>query len=366
MLKLTGTEIDEAFIQGFIYSLYKHKQENPAFPHHGLDLPVQPSALISHLISPYLPVYSPQQAQHYNIKKTSWKTVKKFIKYMQKQGLVKSKDRDGQETVIVDVNFNDRRIQQFVPYKLPSRNVVENAGKPVKKAEPADDGIHDPAVGQTLTIQSLHRPTVKLTPEIFPPLSGNDPRNFYKYSDVSKRLDEYLSSQDPPIISPENKRIILLNEFLIGTVFTSSSSEDKSAIARRKVTRDGLLKRLVEDRTLLAPYHSLTRPGQTEVKPKAGSAPRVTITLERRTGTKTATKVMNLEVFGIIPSLLADELQKKCASSTAVAQAAGATRGIMEIFVQGDQRRAIETALVRRGVKAQWIDVIDRTQKKKN
>ena len=353
-----------------MYSLYKHKEDNPTSAHHGLILPVQPSALVSGLISPYLPVYSSQLAQHYHIKKTSWKTVKKFIKYLQKQGLVKSKDRDGQETVIVDVNFNDRRIQDFIPYKLPSRNIVENAGKPVdsggKKSATSDDG--DPSVGQTLTIRIVYRPTAKLTPTLFPPFSGSDPRNFYKTSDISKRLDEYIASQDPPIISPENKRIIILNQFLRDAIFTSSSAEDKSTSTRGRVTRDGLLKRLLEDRTLLAPYHHILRSGQNpeDVKPKSGAAPRVTVTVERRTGTKTATKVANLEVFGVIPALLADELQKKCASSTSVAQATAAPKGIMEVFVQGDQRRTIETALVRRGLKAQWIDVVDKTKKKKN
>lgn len=329
---------------------------------------MQPSALISRLIAPYLPIRSTQQAQHYHIKKTSWKTVQKFIKYLQKQGLVRSKDRDGQETVIVDLNFNDRRVQQFVPYRLPSRNIVENADKSsVTKDQRVDDNVYDPSVGQALTLYGLYRPTAKLTPDIFPPLSTNDPKNFYKQSEVSKRLDEYLSSQDPPIISPENKRVILLNPFLAENVFSSSSTEDKAAIERGKITRDGLLKRLLEDRALLAPYHSLLRPGQKlgDAKPKSGHVPRITVTVERRTGTKTATKVMNLEVFGIIPSLLADELQKKCASSTTITQAAGALRGIMEVLVQGDQRRAIEKALVRRGVKAQWIDVVDKTQKKK-
>ncbi|BDD59739.1 hypothetical protein MPDQ_002903 [Monascus purpureus] len=363
----TTKEIDEAFVRAFLYALYKHKQDNPSSPHHGLALPVQPSALISSLISPLLPIYSPQQAQYYNVKKTSWKNVKKFIKYLDKEGLVKSKERNGQETVIMDVNFNHKRLEQFVPYKLPTKNAVENAGKPVTSSKKTPDIDGDPSVGQTLTVQTLYRPTGKLTPTLFPALSSTDPKNFYKPSDVSRRLDEYLTCQDPPIISRENRRIILLNPFLTNTVFTSSSSEDKATIARGKVTRDGLLKRLVEDHTLLAPYHAILKSGQTlaDVKPKPGAAPKVIVTVERRTGTKTVTKVMNLEVFGIIPALLAEELQKKCASSTSVSQATGAPKGIMEVLVQGDQRQTIEKALVRRGLKTQWMDVVDKTKKKK-
>ena len=305
--------------------------------------------------------------QWYQIKKTSWKNVKKFIKYLDKQRLVKSKDRSGQETVILDVDFDDRRVDEFVPYRLPSKNVIENAGKSAsnKKAPTTDD--HDPSVGQTITVQNLYRPTGKLVPTIFPALSTTHPDNYYKYPDVSSRLDQYIQSQNPPIVDKGNRRIILLNPFLANTIFTTSSSEDKSTLARGKTTRDGLLKRIVEDHGLMTVHYVILRQGQTvaDVKPKAGTAPKVNVTLERRTGSKTVTKVSNLEVFGIIPTLLAEELQKKCASSTSVTQATGATKGVMEVLVQGDQRRALEAALLRRGLKTQWIDVTDKTKKKK-
>lgn len=333
-----------------------------------MSLPIQPSALIANLTTPYLPIHSPQQAQYYNIKKTSWKNVKKFIKHLHKLQLVLAKDRSGQETVILDVDFDDRLVKEFSPYKLP-KSAGENKGKqqaaPASKKPAAPES--DPSVGQTLTVQALYRPTQKLTPTIFPALSATNPDNYYRYSDVSSRLDQYLQAQSPPIISPQNRRIISLNPFLANTVFASSSGEDKSTLARGMTTRDGLLKRLVEDHSFLAAHHVILRSGQTifDVKPKAGTAPKVYVTMERRTGSKTVTKVHNLEVFGIIPTLLAEELQKKCASSTSVTQATSAPKGVMEVLVQGDQRRALETALTRRGLKTQWIEVVDKTKKKK-
>ncbi|KAJ0425925.1 RNA binding protein Ligatin/Tma64 [Aspergillus carlsbadensis] len=364
----TTKEIDDAFEKAFLYSLYKLKQDNPTTPNHGLSLPISPSALISNMITPYLPIYTAQQTQFYQIKKTSWKNVKKFIKYLDKQRLVKSKDRSGQETVILDVDFDDHRVLNFVPYRLPNKNALESVGKPTaagKKPAATTDG--DPAVGQTLLVQNLYRPTSKLTPTIFPSLGSTNPSNYYKYSDVSNHIDQYTQSQNPPIIDPQNKRIISLNPFLANTIFTTSSSEDRSTLARGKTTRDMLLKRLVEDSTLMAPHYAILKPGQTlsDVKPKAGAAPKVNVTLERRTGSKTVTKVSNLETFGIIPNLLAEELQKKCASSTSVSQATGAAKGVMEVLVQGDQRKALETALTRRGLKSQWIEVVDKTKKKK-
>ncbi|KAL3449430.1 hypothetical protein BJX65DRAFT_272267 [Aspergillus insuetus] len=364
----TTKEIDDAFEKAFLYSLYKLKQDNPTTPNYGLALPISPSALISNMITPYLPIYTAQQAQFYQIKKTSWKNVKKFIKYLDKQVLVKSKDRSGQETVILDVDFDDRRVLNFVPYRLLNKNALESAGKSTAAGKkPATTADGDPAVGQTLIVQNLYRPTSKLTPTIFPSLGSTNPSNYYKYSDVSNHIDQYTQSQNPPIIDPQNKRIISLNPFLANTIFTSSSPEDRNTLARGKTTRDMLLKRLAEDSTLMAPHYSILKPGQTlsDVKPKAGAAPKVNVTLERRTGSKTVTKVSNLEIFGIIPNLLAEELQKKCASSTSVSQATGAAKGVMEVLVQGDQRKALETALTRRGLKSQWIEVVDKTKKKK-
>ncbi|CAG8088993.1 unnamed protein product [Penicillium olsonii] len=365
----TTKEIDDAFINAFVYALYKLKQDNPTATTHALQLPITPSALVANLITPYLPVYTPQQVQFYNIKKTSWKNVKKFMKHLDKLKLVKSKDRNGQETVILDVDFEDQRVQRFVPYRLPSPRALEGtkaSSSEGKKPAASDDS--DPSVGQTITVQNLYRPSGKLMPTVFPALAAGNANNYYKHSEVSSHLDQYLTSQDPPIVSKENRRIITLNPFLANTIFTGSSPEDKSTLSRGKVTRDGLLKRLMEDKALMQPHHVILKTGQTiaDVKPKAGAAPKITVTLEKRTGSKTVTKVVHLEVFGVIPTLLAQELQKKCAGSTSVTQATGAPKGVMEVLVQGDQRKAIETALLRRGLRPQLIEVVDKTKKKKN
>ncbi|KAJ5633773.1 hypothetical protein N7528_001615 [Penicillium herquei] len=365
----TTSEIDNAFINAFIYALYQLKQDNPNFPNHTLTLPVSPSMLIANLITPYLPIYSAQQAQFYNIKKTSWKNVKKFIKQLDKLQLVKSKDRSGQETYIMDVDFGDHRVERFVPYKLPSKGMLDNSGKsaPSDGKKPVATDGSDPSVGQTFNVQTLYRPTGKLTPDIFPALSTTSPKNYYKYAEVSSHLDQYVQAQNPPLVSPQNRRIINLNPYLANTIFSSSSSEDKSTLKRGMVTRDGLLKRIIEDHAFLQPHYAILKPGQTllDVKPKAGASPKAVVTLEKRTGSKTVTKVTNLEIFGIIPALLAEELQKKCASSTSVTQAVGAPKGVMEVLVQGDQRKVVDTALTRRGLKSQWIDVVDKTKKKK-
>ncbi|KAJ5917461.1 hypothetical protein N7466_011015 [Penicillium verhagenii] len=361
----TTSDIDNAFIKAFVFALYKLKLDNPMATNHGLTFPVSPSLLIENLITPYLPIYSAQQASFYNIKKTSWKSVKKFIKHLDKLKMVKSKDRGNSETFILDIDFDDWRVQRFVPYKLPSKDALDSP--PSDGRKPVISGGADPSMGQTLNVQTLYRPTQKLVPDIFPALSTTSPKNYYKYSEVSTHLDQYVQSQNPPLVSIDNRRIINLNPYLANTIYSSSSSEDLSTLKRKMVTRDGLLKRVIEDHTFLQPYYAILKPGQTlaDVKPKAGATPKAVVTLEKRTGSKTITRVSNLEVFGIIPALLAEELQKKCASSTSVTQAVGYPKGVMEVLVQGDQRKVLDTALTRRGLKSQWIDVVDKTKKKK-
>ncbi|KAL2359089.1 hypothetical protein RJZ56_008079 [Blastomyces dermatitidis] len=357
----TTKEIEAVFHNAFLYCLYQHKIDNPSTPHHGIALPIQASFLISNLITPFLPIFSPHQAQFYNIKKTSWKNVKKFIKHLDKEKLVKAKDRSGGETIILDVDFDDTRVVNFVPYKLPKKNSSESAAKSISLG----GNDKDSSTGQSFTVKTLYRPSGKLTPVLFPPLSNSDVNNYYTTADVSKRLNDYLTAQDPPIISPTNPRIISLNPFISNTIL-SSSADDLAILKRGTVQRDAILRRLLEDPSLCAPYHAMLKPGQTlhDVKPKAGPGPKVTVTIERRTGSKVVTKITGLEPFGATPQLLADELQKKCSSSTSVSQAVGAAKGVMSVLVQGDHRKLVEAALANRGVKSQWIEIVDKSQKK--
>ncbi|QSS49461.1 translation machinery-associated protein [Histoplasma capsulatum var. duboisii H88] len=357
----TTKEIDMAFHNAFLYCLYQHKMDNPSTPDHGMSFPIQASFLISNLITPFLPIHSAQQSQFYNIKKTSWKNVKKFIKHLDKEGLVKAKDRNGGETIILDADFEAAQLANFVPYELPKKNSSDKAAKSVSLG--GDD--KDLAVGQSFTVKTLYRPSGKLTPTLFPPLSNKDVNNYYTSSDVSKRLNDYLTAQDPPIISTTNPRIISLNPFISNTIL-SSSPDDLAILKRGTIQRDAILRRLLEDPSLCAPYHAMLKPGQTlhDVKPKAGPGPKVTVTIERRTGSKVVTKITGLEPFGAAPQLLADELQKKCSSSTSVSQAVGAANGVMSVLVQGDHRKLVEAALANRGVKSQWIDIVDKSQKK--
>ena len=86
-----------------------------------------------------------------------------------------------------------------------------------------------------------------------------------------------------------------------------------------------------------------------------------------RSGNKTVTKVSGVEAFYVNPQLLAEELQKACASSTSVAQLAGSSprNPVMEILVQGPQKESVFKALEKRGVGRGWVEVVDKVKVKK-
>lgn len=362
------TDIDQAFENAFLYAVYNAKK-NGLPPQYGLKLPIQPAYLISNMIQPHLPIYQESEAQHYNIKKTSWKNTKKFIKHLDKERIVKSKERNGHETVIFDVDFEDPRITNFAPYRLPKPKNETDGGQSQVASKEATGG--DSSIGQTLILQTLIRASSKLVPDLIP--SKTD---FYTPAQVTSFLKTYIENNPELTSRSTSARFVKLDPFLANNVLGSNSGPaDTKALAAGEIARDILQKRILEDDHLCIPYWVLLRNGQKWSpfsgnsndrlpKPKSGPAPRVSVTVEKRTGTKTVTKVGNVEAFGINPDLLATDLQKKCASSTSVSQLMGGKPGMMEVLVQGDQREVVEKEMGRRGVDRRWIEVVDKTKKK--
>ncbi|KAL9629107.1 MAG: hypothetical protein Q9164_007019, partial [Protoblastenia rupestris] len=132
---------------------------------------------------------------------------------------------------------------------------------------------------------------------------------------------------------------------------------------RSSIPRDALITRIQD---ACSPFYAILRNTETRdtVKPRAGPPPKIQITLETRSGNKTVTKVSGVEIFGVEPRLLAEELQRSCASSTSVGQLVGSSprNPVMEVLVQGPQREAVIKTLERRGVRREWVEVLDKTK----
>ena len=324
----------------------------------GLDFPLSQSAVMALLVQPFLPAYTPARTASLQMKKSSWKNIKKFIKYLDKQKIVKCKDRDGNEVAIIDIDFKDPQIEAFVPYRLPKKDTPTVASVNGKPAAPL---TAESSVGQKLKLISLLRPKEKLAP-IFH-ASNADPRGLYTPHELKQLLIAYVESEK--LVNPNNKRLININPQLANTLLGSSAA-DTAALSTGTMARDALAERMV---ATAAPFHAIVRNDAdiAEAKPKAGAPPKIQITLETRSGNKTVTKVHGLEPFYIAPQPLADELRKTCAGSTSVDKLQGSSpkAPVMEVLVQGPQRDAILKALEKRGVNKNWVEVIDKTKGKK-
>lgn len=352
------SEIDSAFHDAFLFGVHQHITSNASQPNYGLNFPLSQSIIMSTLIQPFLPAFTPEDTKQLQIKNSSFKGLKKFIKSLDKEQLVRSKDKQT-EVVILDIDFKDSAFTNFKPYKLPKKGGAPNTQN--GDSHPISDS--DPAIGQVLTLRTLYKISERLD-ELFSPAKSS---HYLEAPELKAAIAAYIERHK--LASTSNKRLVNLDDFLTQAFFRGSSSIDAQVRAQGSVARDALA-----DRALAActPHWTLTRKpadggNDSTTKPKAGQPPKVLITLETRSGNKTVTKVSGLEKFSISVVLLAEELKKVCAGSTSVDGLAGASPkdGLQEVMVQGPQREQVVKALEKRGVKAGWVEVVDKTKKKK-
>jgi len=307
---------------------------------------------MSLLVQPFLPTYSPARAASLQIKKTSWKNLKKFLKYVDKERIAKSKDQ-GNEVIITGIDFSCRQLESFVPYRLPKKDAPAST--------PAASSSTEPSVNQTLKLVSLLRPKEKVA-YIFN-ASKADPRGLYTPAELKQILIAYIEAEN--LVSEKNKRLIKINPNIANSLLGSSAA-DNAALAAGTIPRDALTERLV---ATSSPFHAILRNNEdiAESKPKAGAPPKIQIVLETRSGNKTVTKISGIEAYYIAPQPLADELRKACAGSTSVDRLQGSSpkNPVMEVLVQGPQKDAVIKALEKRGVNRAWVEVVDKTKGKK-
>ncbi len=221
-----------------------------------MQFPLTQSFVMSNLVQPFLPAFTPAEASSLQIKKTSWKNIKRFIKSLDKAQIIKSKDRDGNEVVIMDIDFDDRHVLNFVPYKLPKKETAAgtSAGRGDKATTITDE--NDDSVGQKLRKIEVYRPKEKLTP-IFSSAKA-DPQGYFTAAELRPIVTAYIESEN--LISTTNKRLVTLNPLLSNAVFDGSAPSDNEIVTRGSVPRDALFDRVIRS---CAPFWSILREGES-------------------------------------------------------------------------------------------------------
>lgn len=317
---------------------------------------------MSNLVQPFLPAFTPQQANSLQIKKSSYKNIKKFIKSLDKAKVVKTKERDQHETVILDIDFNDPSIADFIPYRLPKKETANGTslGRGAKATTEIDTA--DSSIGQKLEKQQYYKLKDRLLP-LFESADASS-QSLFTAAEIKPIITAYIESEN--LVNPKNKRLITLNPTLANAVFDGTTPLDKEVLAKGSVPRDALTDRILQACTV---HYAILRNGAplSSSKPKSGAAPKIKVTLETRSGNKTVTKVSGVEAYFIPPQPLADELRKMCAGSSSVEQLHGSSpkAPVMEIMIQGPQKDAVLKALEKRGVRPAWVEFLDKTKGKK-
>ncbi|KAI5463130.1 hypothetical protein BGZ63DRAFT_471269 [Mariannaea sp. PMI_226] len=334
-------EIDDAFQQAFLFAMHQAKISKAG----NLDFPIEPSFLISNVIQPYLR----SRGQHYTIKKTSWKNTKRFIKHLDKMGLVKSKDRNGGETIILTVNLDHQQVIGFRPYSLPLVRAATGSG--VENDKESASGNTLSFMEQKVTIQLVYHVSPKLIPTLFPSETG-----FCSSNQIRAALDS---------LEEQGASIIKVNHFLANTILASNSTQpqdDGQAIVTRYISRSALEQRLLDDAELCQPYHIILRDKEpSEQTPRAGSPPRIQIKLGRqrsKRGNRSVTKVSNLESYFMDLKSLASGIQKKYGMSATLRRASDSKSGLIELIFKGYQQRILSWVILPSlGIDAKWVNV---------
>ncbi|KAJ6256532.1 hypothetical protein Dda_8394 [Drechslerella dactyloides] len=355
--ELTTAEVDNAFRDALVYSLYNVLQspDRVSNAHHALKFPLSSAYVLSELILPRLPSENPG----YHIQKTSWRKVQKMLKQMDKDNLLKIKERGG-DVLVYAVNWDCDMITSFTPYPIDRSKKVSEGKKP----EASTSGSSSSSSAATVKIRELYKPPVKAA-AIYD-ITETPLKAFYNASQVRETLYKYFAAPTPTddsLVLPTNARMISLNPTLADLLI--DDSRDVEILRAGRATRDMLAERFLR---LHAPYYSIVLPNGEESKPRAGQPPKVVITLESRQGRKTVTRVKGMETFGVDAGKFMEELKSVAASSVTKGPIEGggkAAEGMVEVMVQGDKTAEVERLLVKAGVRKADITLDNKLKKKK-
>lgn len=187
-------------------------------------------------------------------------------------------------------------------------------------------------------------------------------KSYYTASEIKDAVKAYIESEG--LIDASSKRFVQLNPFIANSVLNPGNKPDAEYLAKKSMPREVLSNKVLE---LCADSHAILKEDEDldspNVKVKSGAPPRVGILMETRSGNKTVTIVHGIENFFIAPQPLAEELRKTCAGSTTVEPWKGGKGDA--VLVQGPQKDAVLLSLSTRGVSRTWVDIVDKTKKKK-
>ncbi|KAG9044626.1 hypothetical protein FS837_007787 [Tulasnella sp. UAMH 9824] len=308
-------------------------------PQHTEPLPCLASTFLTLYLQPSRPFGSPSL----DLKKSSFKNLTKFIKSVEKDGLVKAKEVKG----VLTIMSVEPTHPEVLAHK-PIRTVGEAEAKEKQKAERRKAEDAKPVV---LDVKELWKPSgtvVALFDDGFQVNSGG----LYTSTEVSSLLNTYV--KDKNLAHPTEKPFVVTDDLLKNVL--RKRGEDPVEFIRR----DDLVQRI---REAMQPWHSI---GDGHPARKGALKP-VNVAIKIRGGHKAVTIITGFEEYRIPASFLTDELKRICASSTTSGLIQGQAKGgqAEEVLVQGKHLAAVRDLLIAQGIPKRLIQEEDKTGGKK-
>ncbi|ORY95679.1 hypothetical protein BCR43DRAFT_493418 [Syncephalastrum racemosum] len=337
----TDSILQQALLQGLLFKMTPDGSQ--------AQLPMSASNFFSSIVLPSRPRGFGSDA---DLKRSSWKKLNKFLKTMEKQKILKTKDQRG-ELVVTSVNWTYPGFEGLSAYKTietQKPNTVKSDASKMAAAPTASQNSSEPA-----QIQDMYKPLGTGVVALFE-AAKQDKDKMYNATEVRQMITEFVKTNG--LANPRNQKMVKIDAVLCDAILNKSEYHSVNELGR-----DQIVQRLLDK---MQRFHVLVWPGKEPVLRKGSPKP-ITITQEVRQGRKTITKVTGMEHFDLSVDGLCKELTKLCASSATHNPIHGTSpkQPLHEIMVQGPQIKLVNQLLLNKGIPKKLIVADDKTGKKK-
>ncbi|THH17973.1 hypothetical protein EUX98_g9030 [Antrodiella citrinella] len=280
-----------------------------------------------------------------DIRHSTYKSVKVFLKACAKEGLIKLKETRGDVMITDHPSVSEHRPHKTIASVEAKREKAEERERQEKEAEEKKKG--------EIQVTELWKP-FETTVGMFVSV-GKSSQDLYTATDIGDIFNAYVTEKG--LINAREQQYINVGEDAALSSATSVKNEERPEFLKREEA-------LQRVRDSMQSWHRVSVEGG-DIITKKGAVKPIKVTAKIRQGRKTATLVTGFESFFLQADEFADELEKVCASSTSVSPLPGKASSDMEVMVQGKQTKAVTDFLMARGVPKKWIEVADLSNAKK-
>ncbi|KAG8924071.1 hypothetical protein FRC02_010668 [Tulasnella sp. 418] len=298
----------------------------------------------------YLQSSRPYNAPPLDLKKSTYKNLTKFLKAVDKEGLIKVKEFKGDGGLsVLSVNKSHPDIVSFKKGFKTAGDVEEKGKRKEEKAKEEKGRV------VLMVIKELWKP-VNQSLAFFEEI-GKRTTDLYTPQELRALVSSYISEHS--LVHPTEPQYIILDD-LLKNVFRKKNENVEF------LKRDEVIARLFEQ---MQSWFSVQREGDQEAMVKKGTLKPIVITTKIRAGRKACTIVTGLEPYSISYEDMAEELKKVCAGATSFGAIPGSsTKGgkeLMEVMVQGKHAAVVKEMLIGKGVPKKFVEEVDLTAVKK-